>query len=102
MGDNDGVLVRGDGGMLCQDLRRLDGVDRDLCFKPCSELGRLNCEIVLADGEFGPLDSGEPLCGELPAESDPDDFVGAGGDLACDLPGAFSIPPSPDDKDRLN
>ena len=105
IGDGDGVRASGDSGMLCTDLRRCgDLMVCSLCFSPCSELGRENCDGVA--GELGVLDVGELLFDELAvecAESDAGDHMRvSGGDLGdLDLvgdPGRLS----PDDRDLLS
>ena len=64
IGDGDGVLARGDNGILCTDLRRWGDLMADiLCLSPWSELGRLcSCDPA---GELGVLELGELLFDEV-------------------------------------
>ena len=71
-GEGDGVRTNGDNGLLCHDfllLAALALVTANLCFNPCSELGRPPTADI-GDGEHatagdpGALDPGELLCDE--------------------------------------
>lgn len=105
IGEGDGVLASGDRGMLCTDFLLCgDLMVCSLCFSPCKELGRENCDG--AAGELGVLEVGELLLEELAvdrAESDAGDHMRVvGGDLGdLDLvgdPGKLS----PEDSDLLS
>lgn len=82
-GDGDGVLARGDNGILCTDFLLCGDfiLPVFLCFaSPCRELGLQNCEELLA-GEFGVLELGELLFEELAADESGDQGIVIGNDL---------------------
>jgi hypothetical protein len=99
-GDGDGVLARGDKGILWTDFLLWGDFKLPLllCFNPCRELGRQNCDVLLA-GEFGVLELGELLVEELAAEDSADHGIAIGRDRDDrTLPWLLS----PHDHDLLN